>query len=88
MALNTPIQGTAADIIKIAMLCVYRRLKEENMQSRLVLQVHDELILETPEREKEQAERILKEEMEAACQLQAPLTVDVSSGHDWYAAKG
>ena len=88
MALNTPIQGTAADIIKIAMLRVYRRLQKEHMQSRLVLQVHDELILEAPEQEVEQAKRILKEEMEAACQLSVPLTVDVACGHDWYAAKG
>ena len=88
MALNTPIQGTAADIIKIAMLRVYRRLQKEHMQSRMVLQVHDELILEAPEQEVEQAKRILKEEMEAACQLSVPLTVDVACGHDWYAAKG
>ena len=58
------------------------------MQSRLVLQVHDELILEAPEQEVEQAKHILKEEMEAACQLSVPLTVDVACGHDWYAAKG
>ncbi|MCD8356877.1 MAG: DNA polymerase I [Clostridia bacterium] len=88
MALNTPIQGTAADIIKIAMVRVYRRLKAENMRSRLILQVHDELILETPEDEIELAKRVLKEEMEAACTLKAPLTVDAAYGHDWYAAKG
>lgn len=88
VALNTPIQGTAADIIKIAMVRVYRRLKQENMRSRLILQVHDELILETPEDEIETAVRVLKEEMEAACTLKAPLTVDAAWGHDWYAAKG
>ncbi|MDO4286836.1 MAG: DNA polymerase I [Eubacteriales bacterium] len=88
MALNTPIQGTAADIIKIAMVRVYRRLKAENMRSRLILQVHDELILETPEDEIELAKRVLKEEMEAACTLKAPLTVEAACGHDWYAAKG
>lgn len=88
MALNTPIQGTAADIIKIAMVRVYRRLKAENMRSRLILQVHDELILETPEDEVELAKRVLKEEMEAACTLKAPLTVEAACGHDWYAAKG
>lgn len=88
MALNTPIQGTAADIIKIAMVRVYRRLKAENMRSRLILQVHDELILETPEDEVELAKRVLKEEMEAACALKAPLTVEAACGHDWYAAKG
>lgn len=88
MALNTPIQGTAADIIKIAMVRVYRRLKAEQMRSRLILQVHDELILEAPEDEIEQAKQVLKEEMEAACALKAPLTVDVACGQDWYAAKG
>ena len=88
MALNTPIQGTAADIIKIAMVRVYRRLKAEHMRSRLILQVHDELILETPEEEIELAKRVLKEEMEAACALKAPLTVEAACGQDWYAAKG
>ncbi|MDO4173499.1 MAG: DNA polymerase I [Eubacteriales bacterium] len=88
MALNTPIQGTAADIIKIAMVRVYRRLKAEDMRSRLILQVHDELILETPEDEIELAKRVLKEEMEAACTLKARLTVEAACGHDWYAAKG
>lgn len=87
-ALNTPIQATAADIIKIAMIRVYRRLKQENMRSRLILQVHDELILETPEDEIDLAMRVLKEEMEQACKLKAPLTADASWGHDWYAAKG
>ncbi len=87
-ALNTPIQGTAADIIKIAMVRVYRRLKQENMRSRLILQVHDELILETPEDEIELAMRVLKEEMEHACTLAAPLRVDAAWGKDWYAAKG
>ena len=88
MALNTPIQGTAADIIKIAMVRVYRRLKAEHMRSRLILQVHDELILETPEEEIELAKQVLKEEMEAACALKAPLTVEAACGQDWYAAKG
>ncbi|MGM9616193.1 DNA polymerase I [Butyricicoccus sp.] len=88
MALNTPIQGTAADIIKIAMVRVYRRLKAEHMRSRLILQVHDELILEAPEEEIELAKQVLKEEMEAACVLKAPLTVEAACGQDWYAAKG
>ena len=88
MALNTPIQGTAADIIKIDMVRVYRRLKAEHMRSRLILQVHDELILETPEEEIELAKQVLKEEMEAACALKAPLTVEAACGQDWYAAKG
>ena len=87
-ALNTPIQGTAADIIKIAMVRVYRRLKKEQMRSRLILQVHDELILETPEDEIDLAMRVLKEEMEQACTLSAPLRADAAWGKDWYAAKG
>ena len=88
VALNTPIQGTAADIIKIAMVRVYKRLKKEQMHSRLILQVHDELILETPENEIGQAQKILKEEMEAACKLAVPLRADAACGKDWYAAKG
>ena len=88
VALNTPIQGTAADIIKIAMVRVWRRLREEQMESRLILQVHDELILECPEAEAERAQHILAKEMEQACQLAVPLRVDVHSGKDWYAAKG
>ena len=88
VALNTPIQGTAADIIKIAMVRVYRRLKKEQMRSCLILQVHDELILETPEDEIQKATQILKEEMEAACTLAVPLRADAAWGKDWYAAKG
>ena len=88
VALNTPIQGTAADIIKIAMVRVYRRLKEEKLRSRLILQVHDELILETPREEAERAAQLLREEMEAACRLSVPLRADAAWGTDWYAAKG
>lgn len=88
MALNTPIQATAADIIKIAMVRVFQRLEREHMRSRLILQVHDELILETPEEETELAMQVLQEEMEAACALKAPLTADAAYGRDWYAAKG
>ena len=88
VALNTPIQGTAADIIKIAMVRVSRRLKRENLRSRLILQVHDELILEAPEDEAETAKKLLIEEMEQACTLAVPLRVDAACGRDWYAAKG
>lgn len=88
VAMNTPIQGTAADIIKIAMIRVYRRLKAEGMASRLILQVHDELIVEAPEAEVEQAKRVLKEEMEAAMALKVPLRVDVSAGKTWLDSKG
>lgn len=83
VALNMPIQGTAADVIKIAMVNVYRRLKTEKLKSRLILQVHDELIVECPEEERETVERLLKEEMERAVTLSVPLTADVSSGKSW-----
>ena len=81
-------QGTAADIIKIAMVKVYRRLKDENMKTRLIMQVHDELLVEAPENEREKAQLILKEEMENACKMKVKLTADVSYGEDWYEAKG
>ncbi len=88
VALNTPIQGTAADIIKAAMVNVHRRLKEEKMKSRLILQVHDELIIESPKAEVEKASQILKEEMENVIVLSVPLRADVGSGYSWYSAKG
>lgn len=88
VARNMPIQGTAADIIKIAMIRVYDRLKKENMQSKLILQVHDELIVEAPVEEAEKAAEILKEEMENAVKLRVPLTVDAHIGKTWYDAKG
>ncbi len=87
VARNMPIQGTAADIIKIAMVRVYNRLKEENMASKLILQVHDELIVEAPENEIEKAAKILGEEMENACQMKVRLRADVSTGKTWYDAK-
>ena len=83
VALNMPIQGTAADIIKLAMIHVFRRLKQEGMQAKLLLQVHDELIVECPEDETECVSQILKEEMEHAAELSVPLTVEVKSGHSW-----
>lgn len=88
VALNTPIQGTAADIIKVAMVRVYQRLRNEKLKSRLILQVHDELILESPVEEQEQAVRILQEEMEKAYLLDAPLVADAHAGPDWFTAKG
>ncbi len=87
VALNTPIQATAADIIKIAMIRVCRRLRRENLKSRLVLQVHDELILEAPQAEADRVTAILKEEMEQAFPLRAPLVADAAYGADWYEAK-
>ena len=86
MALNTPIQGTAADIIKLAMVRVANRLEKEGLAARLILQVHDELIVECPESEAELAARLLKEEMEGAASLSVPLTADVNQGKNWLEA--
>lgn len=88
VARNMPIQGTAADIIKIAMIRVYRRLKEENMQAKLILQVHDELIVEAPEAEAQKAAQIVSEEMENACKMKVRLKSDANIGKTWYDAKG
>lgn len=88
VARNMPIQGTAADIIKIAMVRVDRRLRQENMKSRLILQVHDELIVEAPEEEAEKAAKILTEEMEGAVSLTVPMVAEASIGKTWYDAKG
>lgn len=88
VALNTPIQGTAADIIKSAMVKVYNALKERNLKSRLILQVHDELIVEAYKPETEEVVKILRENMEQAVKLNVPLTVDINKGESWYAAKG
>ncbi len=87
VAMNTPIQGSAADIIKLAMVRVYNRLKAENLRARLILQVHDELIVEAPDEETEEVKHILKEEMENAMKLEVPLTVDMAVGHSWYETK-
>ena len=87
VAMNTPIQGTAADIIKIAMVRVYRRLKAEGLSARLILQVHDELIVEAPEAERERVAALLREEMSGAAELSVPLVVDVGCGRTWYEAK-
>ena len=83
VALNMPIQGTAADIIKLAMVNVARRLKEEDLRAKLILQVHDELIVECPEDEAERVKEILKTEMEHTADLAVPLTVDAHIGHSW-----
>lgn len=84
IAMNTPIQGTAADIIKIAMIRVYNRLKKELPEAKLILQVHDELIVETPEAYAEDAAKILREEMQNAVQLGVPLPCDTKIGKTWY----
>ena len=87
VAMNTPIQGTAADIIKIAMIKVYRRLKAEQLSARLILQVHDELIVEAPLHELEQVKHLLVEEMQNAVQLSVLLKADVGCGKSWLDAK-
>ena len=87
IAMNSPIQGTAADIIKIAMNRVYERLSREGLKSKLVLQVHDELLIETWEEEVEQVSEILKEEMHKAASLDVALEVDMHQGENWYEAK-
>lgn len=87
VALNTPIQGTAADIIKLAMVRIYKRLKDGGFASKLILQVHDELIIEATAEEKEQVLKILREEMENAAELSVPLVADTSEGDNWYDAK-
>ena len=87
VAMNAPIQGTAADIMKIAMIGVNKRLKEQKMKSRLVLQVHDELLIETHHTEIDTVKEILREEMEQAAVLAVPLEIDMHTGNNWYEAK-
>ncbi len=87
VAMNSPIQGTAADIMKIAMIRVWVRLREEGLRSRLILQVHDELLIETLREEEQQVRRILEEEMRQAADLSVSLEVGMSSGNDWYESK-
>ncbi len=86
-AMNTPVQGSAADIIKLAMVRVYNRLKEEKLEAKLILQVHDELIIETPQHELDKVTSILRTEMENAIKLDVPLVVDMAVGKSWYDAK-
>ena len=87
VAMNTPIQGSAADIIKIAMVRVWRELKKRKLKSRLILQVHDELLVETWQEELEEVKNIMRVGMEEAVALSVPLTVDISVGRNWYEAK-
>ena len=86
-AMNTPIQGTAADIMKIAMIKVYKKIKEQGLKSKIVLQVHDEMMIEVPIEEKEQVEKIMKESMESAASLKVPLIAEISSADNWYECK-
>lgn len=87
VAMNSPIQGTAADIIKIAMIRVWKSLKEEGLKSKLILQVHDELLIETAEEELTQVKDILEKEMKAAADLAVSLEIDMHTGRNWYEAK-
>jgi DNA polymerase-1 len=87
MAINARIQGTAADILKLAMIAIHRRLRAETLEARLLLTVHDELVLEVPEGEMETVGALVQEEMEGVAQLSVPLVVDVGSGVSWYEAK-
>ena len=86
-AMNTPIQGTAADIMKIAMIKVLKEIKEKNLKSKIVLQVHDEMMIEAPIEEKEQIKQILKQSMESAARLKVPLIADISEASNWYDCK-
>ncbi len=88
IAMNTPVQGTAADIIKLAMVQVHDRLEREVPTAKLLLQVHDELIVEVPLSDADAAAKVLHEEMEQVCQLAVPLTAEVNRGRTWYDAKG
>ena len=87
VAMNTPIQGTAADIMKIAMINVNKELKNRGLESKIVLQVHDEMMIETPESEKEEVKQIMKQEMESAIKLKVPLIADISEAKNWYECK-
>lgn len=85
--MNSPIQGSAADIIKIAMIRVNQALREAGLRSRLILQVHDELLIETAQEELEQVSQILEREMKGAADLAVPLEIDMHTGSSWYEAK-
>ena len=86
-AMNTPIQGTAADIMKIAMIKVYQEIKKRGLQSKIVLQVHDEMMVEAVETEKEEIKEIMKQSMESAISLTVPLIADISEAKNWYDCK-
>ena len=86
-AVNTPIQGTAADLIKIAMIRIWKSLQEKNLSTKMLLQVHDELVLESPEREVDQVQHLVRQEMEAAVSLKVPLRVEMSLGNSWQEMK-
>jgi len=82
-AINAPMQGTAADLVKLAMIAVHNRLRRDGLATKLLLQVHDELVLEAPERELERIKTVLVEEMTAVAELSVPLVVDIGVGPNW-----
>ncbi|MBM2837117.1 MAG: polA, partial [candidate division NC10 bacterium] len=83
LAVNSPIQGSAADLIKVAMIAIFRRLRAEGLNTKMILQIHDELLFEVPEAELEEAKRVATEEMERAASLRVPLKVDLGVGTNW-----
>ena len=87
VAMNSPLQGTAADIMKIAMIRVFERMERKNMKSKMILQVHDEILIEAAKEEETQVMKILEEEMKGAASLAVTLEVDIHAGTDWYEAK-
>ena len=87
VAMNTPIQGTAADIMKIAMIKVYKEITKRNLKSKIVLQVHDEMMLEVPTGEIEEVKEIMKNSMETATILKVPLIAEISEANNWYDCK-
>ena len=87
VAMNTPIQGTAADIMKIAMINVLKEIKTRNLKSKIILQVHDEMMIEAPLEEAEEIKKILKDKMENAVKLNVPLVAEISEADNWYECK-
>jgi DNA polymerase-1 len=87
MAVNTVVQGSAADLIKVAMINLYRRIKNENLDLKMILQVHDELVFEVPAEYAEPYGHIVRHEMTSAIKLDVPITVDIGSGNNWLEAK-
>ena len=87
MALNTPIQGTSADILKLAMIEIHNELKRRNLKTKMIIQVHDELLFDTPKEEYEEVVQLIRDKMENACKLSVPLKVEIESGASWYEAK-
>jgi len=87
MALNTPIQGSSADIIKKAMIDIHNRFKEENLKSKMILQIHDELVFDVALNEKDKVVNIIRDLMENVYKLDVPLKVDINEGKNWYEAK-